>query len=271
MATFPEERLRARRQLSERAISLAMASRWEEAEKVNRELLALFPEDVDSHNRLGKALTELGRVREAKESYSRASALDPTNAIASKNLQRLSKLAAEQSVATAPTRVSPPLFIEESGKTVITSLVSVAPPAVLARMTASDQLELQPEDHVVRVVTPGGEVAGQIEPKLSKRMLSLLEGGNRYQIAVTSVDEQSVRVIIRETYKSPRMAGKVSFPSKPPTEVFRGYTKDSVLKYDIEDDDELGDDIDEGSEAAPEREMGAEEPDVSEEPELPED
>ena len=60
MAIFPEERLRARRRLTERAIALAMASRWEEAAKVNRELLELVPDDVDAQNRIGKALTELG-------------------------------------------------------------------------------------------------------------------------------------------------------------------------------------------------------------------
>ena len=83
MAIFPEERLRAKRHLTDRAIALAMASRWEDAARVNRELLGLFPDDVDSHNRLGKALTELGRLDEAREAYSRAAALDPTNVIAS--------------------------------------------------------------------------------------------------------------------------------------------------------------------------------------------
>lgn len=74
MAIFPEERLRAKRHSTERAIALAMASRWEEAAKVNRELLELFPDDVDAQNRLGKALTELGRFGEARYAYSRAAA-----------------------------------------------------------------------------------------------------------------------------------------------------------------------------------------------------
>lgn len=271
MATFPEERVRAKRQLSERAIALAMASRWEEAVQVNRELLVLFPDDVDAHNRLGKALTELGRYGEARTAYSRAAALDPTNVIALKNLQRLSRLAAEEAVAAAPTRVDPTLFIEESGKTTITSLVNMAGPEVLVKMTAGDILELRPNDRTVQVATPQGEVIGQIEPKLSKRLISLLEGGNRYQTAVTSVDEQTVRVIIREVYKSPSMAGKVSFPSKAPAEVFRGYIKDSVLKYDLDDEEDLLEEADEGIEPTAEAELGIEEPEIIEEPELPEE
>lgn len=271
MATFPEERLRAKRQLTERAISFAMASRWEEAANVNRELLVLFPEDVDAHNRLGKALTELGQFEEARGSYSRASALDPTNVIAQKNLQRLSKLAAEHAVDIAPTRVDPALFIEESGKTTITSLINVAGPELLAKMTAGDLLELQSADHKVHVVTPGGDKVGQVEPKLAKRLITLLEGGNRYQAAVTSVDDQMVKVIIRELYRSPNMSGKVSFPSKATADTFRGYIKDSVLKYDLDDEEDLSDEMEDGLEITGEADLGAEEPEVTEESELPEE
>lgn len=271
MATFHEERLRAKRQMTERAIALAMASRWEEAAEVNREMTVLFPDDVDAHNRLGKALTELGRFEEARTAYSRAASLDPTNAIAMKNLQRLSKLVAERPTVAPPSRVDPSLFIEESGKTVITTLINTAGPEILVNMTAGDLLELRPADHTVQVVTPSGEVVGQVEPKLAKRLIALLEGGNRYQTAVTSVDEQALKVIIREVYRSPSMSGKVSFPSKAPAEVFRGYIKDSVLKYDLDDEEDLMEEGDEGIEPVGEVEMGIEEPEVVEESELPEE
>lgn len=271
MAIFPEERLRAKRHLTERAIALAMASRWEEAARANRELLELFPNDVDAQNRLGKALTELGRFGEARDAYSRAAALDPTNVIATKNLQRLSKLAAEQPTSTPQARVDPSLFIEESGKTVITTLLHLAGADVLAKMTAGDLLELRQADHTVQVTTPEGRVVGQIEPKLAKRLIDLLEGGNRYQAAVTSADEQAVKVIIRETYKSPRMSSKVSFPSKAPAEVFRGYIKDSLLKYDLDDEDILDEESDEGIEPTGETDLGMDEAEVVEEPELPEE
>jgi tetratricopeptide (TPR) repeat protein len=270
MAIFPEERLRLKRQLSERAISLAMVSQWEEAAKVNRELLETFPEDVDAHNRLGKALTELSRLDEARAAYSRAAQLDPTNTIAQKNLQRLSKLVGEQAAPAIPGRVDPSLFIEESGKTTITGLLNTAGAETLAKMDAGDLMELRPTDHTVQVVTPDGTYVGQIEPKLSKRLISLLEAGNRYQTAVTSVDDHSVRVIIREMYRSATMGGKVSFPSKPTTEVFRGYIKDSVLKYEIDDEEDYSDEGDEGGESGPDAEASGDET-MIEDPELSED
>lgn len=270
MAIFPEERTRARRQMSERAIALAMASRWEEAAQVNRELLDLFPDDVDAHNRLGKALSESGRLEEARTAYSRAAALDTTNVIAMKNIQRLSKLISDQAVVAPPTRVDPSLFIEESGRTTITILVHTPGAEMLARMTAGDLLELRTVDHVVQVVTTEGEVVGQLEPKLAKRLQTLLEAGNRYQTAVTSVDDHSVKVIIRETYRSAKMGNKVSFPSKAPADVFRGYIKDTVLKYDLDDEEDLADEAEEGIEPTAEAEMGTEEP-LIEESELPEE
>jgi tetratricopeptide (TPR) repeat protein len=259
MAIFPEERLRMKRQLSERAISLAMASQWEEAAQVNRELLELFPEDVDAHNRLGKALTELSRLDDARAAYRRAAELDPTNTIAQKNLQRLSKLVGEQAAPSAPGRVDPSLFIEESGKTTITGLLNTAGAETLAKMDAGDLLDLRPSDHTVQVVTPDGTSVGQIEPKLAKRLISLLGAGNRYQVAVTSVDDHAVRVIIREIYRSAAMGGKVSFPSKPAAEVFRGYIKDSVLKYELDDEEDYSDEGEEGAEGGSDAEASGEE------------
>ena len=55
----------------------------------------MFPNEVDAYNRLGKALTELGRYAEARDAYAHAVKLDPLNGIAAKNLQRLGKFAAE--------------------------------------------------------------------------------------------------------------------------------------------------------------------------------
>src|SRR5205814_10061124 len=96
MAAFPtEDRVRQKRTKSEQAISLAMKNRWEEAAQLNREILELFPNEVDAYNRLGKALTELGKYSDAREAYAHAVKLDPLHGIATKTLQPRRKLAAE--------------------------------------------------------------------------------------------------------------------------------------------------------------------------------
>src|SRR4051794_31961046 len=130
MAVFQsEDRQRIRRLRTEKAIQLAMQNRWQEAAEINRSLLEIFPEDVDTLNRLGKSLMELGQYADARAQYKKAAGIDPSNGIAVKNLARLTKLADES--ADAPTTVhskpvDPNLFIEESGKTAVTELVDVA-------------------------------------------------------------------------------------------------------------------------------------------------
>jgi hypothetical protein len=76
---------------------------------------------------------------------------------------------------------------------------------------------------------------GALEPKLARRLIKFMRGGNRYQAGVTSVDGSMVKLIVRETYQDPRFAGKPSFPMRRKREVeFRPYAKESLLARDVE-------------------------------------
>ena len=127
----PEEKARLRRHWTEQAISFATSGRWEEAIAANQSLILIAPTDVDAHNRLGKGYMELGRYKDARDAYTQAIQLDPNNTIAQKNLHRLASLHEDAEATRLPSieRVDPRLFIEETGKTVVTSLVNVAPGA----------------------------------------------------------------------------------------------------------------------------------------------
>src|SRR5437870_4084414 len=87
-----EDASRLKRSGAEHAIALALESKWEEAAALNRAILATVPNDVDSWNRLGKSLIELGRFRDARDAYQRSIELDPVNTIAKRNLDRLSNV-----------------------------------------------------------------------------------------------------------------------------------------------------------------------------------
>ncbi|MBI2942169.1 MAG: tetratricopeptide repeat protein [Chloroflexi bacterium] len=246
MASFQvEERTRLRRQWVDQSIALAMQNRWEDAARVNRQILELFPNDVDASNRLGRALTELGRYREAREAYKRAVELDPTNSIAHKNLHRLSVLKVEQAPPPTPERIDPRLFIAETGKTGVASLVRTAAADVLARMSLGDQVYFHPEGRALIVRNARGEYLGQVEPKLSQRLIDLMRGGNRYAAALMTVTNTAVRIIIRETYQDPSQTGKVSFPVRGETPGVRPYTRETLLRYEEEEDEEAGEEEEE--------------------------
>lgn len=264
MATYPtEDRLRQKRTKSEQAISLAMKNRWDEAAQLNREILDVFPNEVDAYNRLGKALTELGRYAEARDAYAQAVKLDPLNGIASKNLQRLGKLAAEGSAAPAPSPVDPRLFIEESGKTTLTQLTDIRRTEAAAKLSAGDQLQLARRGNQVVVADHAGTEIGRIEPKLEQDLIRLLDIGNQYSVFVTAASEQTVHVIIRETHRSAAMGNRPSFRPTAAQEV-RAYTREGATRYELEEEDEeeeeLGEEEEEETEAVPtDLEVGVEE------------
>ena len=245
MAVFQsEDRQRMRRVRSERATQLAMQNKWQEAADLNRQILEHFPDDVDTLNRLGKALMELGQYAASRDQYAKATKADPSNGIAAKNLARLTKLAADAAaspvVAMPHTqRVDPSVFIEESGKTVVTDLVDRAPFHDIATYTAGDKLALKIENGVVKIVGSGDSVVGQLEPKIGQRVMRLVSAGNRYSAAITSIDEQHVRIILREVFRDPSMRSRPSFPTQAGPEI-RPYTKENMFRADVDDEDEDG-------------------------------
>jgi hypothetical protein len=255
-----EERARIRRQKADLAIRLALQSRWEEAVAVNQDILSLYTSDVDAWNRLGKALAELGRYQESREAYTKTLELDSTNTIARKNLARLAVLGEVAPARAEPKRqLDPQIFIEETGKTGTTTLHRVNQ-EVLARMTAGDRVELRPEGNVLLVENARGEYLGEVEPKLGLRLLKLMQGGNEYAAALTSLANATGRVIIKEVYQHPSQAGRPSFPATSP-EVVRPYIRESILKHGTEEEPETTEEVEGGGEEW-EEEVEAQEGDV---------
>ncbi|HEY7975456.1 MAG TPA: tetratricopeptide repeat protein [Ktedonobacterales bacterium] len=238
----PEERARIQRQLTDQAIKLALESRWEEAVSVNRQLLSAFPRDLSTLNRLGKALSEIGQYIEARQMYTEALELDPSNNIARKNLERLAGFTADAAVPRPSyEKMDPRLFIEETGKTGFTDLLDLANRSVLDLLAAGDQVYLQREGGALWVVNAGHERIGRIEPRLASRLIEFMEGGNHYAAGITERPGHQVRVIIRETFQHPSQFGKVSFPSQGGGDAPRPYTKDTLVRHG-EEDDEIGED-----------------------------
>ena len=212
------DREKIKKDRAKKAVTLAMHGKWEDAARMNQFILDEFPRDLEAYNRLGKALSELGRNREAREAFQNALGISPYNGIARKNLERLAQLGDEAPVATLPSAASPHLFIEESGASTVTSLVDLAPASVLLKLAPGHSVNLEPSGGSLNVTKSNGEYAGRVEPRLATRLAKLTKGGNLYEANVTSAAETELTIIIRETYKHPSQAGVVSFPSRSGSE-----------------------------------------------------
>jgi len=239
MTRDDERLLRLKQQRSKEAIDLAMQARWQEAVDINKEIIESFPEDVDAYNRLGRAYMELGQYTQAREAYSRTVQLDPYNAIANRNLRRLSDLGESDSAEVETDKVEPHHFIEEIGKAGMVTLYELAPKENRARMVAGDKVYLKVDGSVLSVENSRGNYMGKVESKYTQRLIRLILGGNQYTASVVKSTIDLMTVIVRETYQHPSQAGKLSFPPKG-MEEFRSYVSDKLLKVDEDAEEESG-------------------------------
>ena len=231
-----EDKVKTKQERTKRAIALAMQNRWPEAVAVNRSLIDDFPGDLESYNRMGRALTELGRIDEAREAFRWVLEVSPHNTIARKNLDRLEQLGDNLPRQQQSHRRATRAFIGESGKTLVTSLVNAAPPSTLARLTPGDDVNLELSGRRLNVTDEAsGEELGQVESKTASRIKRLMSGGNRYAATVKSVDDREVTIIVREVYKHPSQAGIVSFPSKASAP--GGYIASPTVEYDSREEE----------------------------------
>jgi hypothetical protein len=244
-AVSPASQTRLRRQYAEQAIAQASAAEWNEAAETNKRILELGP-DPEAENRLAKALWELGELGSAREHYQTALALDPTNRIAERNIDRLRVLlveAGEKTVPAKPGSKAPvSIFVEETGKTGFAHLTNLAKSTELAQVNPGDLVELVPEGSRL-IANSNGVRIGVVEPRVAARLLKLIADGNKYLAGVTSLGSQDVRLIIREVFQDPRNYGKVSFPTAAKSTDLRPYTKGTLIREEEDLEDDLEDDV----------------------------
>ncbi len=259
MAYHEEEQLKLKRLNSKQAIALAMQGKWQEAIDINKTILEVFPDDVDALNRLGRAYMETGEYPQAQKAYEHSLRLDAYNAIAKKNLQRLTQLKQISKNPKEHVHTVEPHFIEEAGKSGVMVLQRLASSKTLARLVAGDQVMLKVDVTNLLAKTTTGEYIGAVETRHAQRLIKLMKGGNKYTAAVISADEKKATIIIRETYTHPDLVGQPSFPPRwaeargaEETEQLEeeeeaeevGFTEEeepeSILPEDFSPSDELG-------------------------------
>jgi hypothetical protein len=243
-----------RRNLVEDARKAALDGDWELAISVNQQIIERFQKDAEAFNRLGRAYIALGKQDEAKDAYSKALRADPANLIARRNLQRIEILRASSSQGNGePSRPGTmprtSVFLEEVGRTWVDELVNPGHLHDLADIYSGEHLQLSVEDDRLVVRRASGDRLGEVEPKTARRVLDLMDGGNRYEIYALGLSGQTLRTILRETFRDPSQATTVSFPRQITS---RAYLRDrDLLRQRDESDFFLFDEDEEEDESEP--------------------
>ncbi len=243
---MPEvEHVKPRALFVEEAIAAALESRWSDAVNINEALIERHGADEETHNRLGKAKSELGDLEEALRAYQASLQLNPLNPIAQKQVRRITALLeARARPAAASGAIDVDLFSEEPGKSGRTILT---PPrgggAVGVAVAPGDTVELIASGTQLLAETSRGVGLGAVESKLSHRLRPLMETGNRYSAAVARVEDERIELIVREIFQAPENSRKSSFPISRALrrDEFRPYAKESLLSERGVDDTGFGD------------------------------
>jgi hypothetical protein len=193
------------------AVALAMDSNWAEAAKVNAEIVEVAPYDLDAWNRLGKALLELGKAKESRAAFEHTLTIDPANSIARKNIERLSMGSFVASPGGA--KVSHKMFNGDSGKSAQVVLMGVSSGKDRPYLSPGWAIDLWPNNGNLTVFSSDGCFVGIVPPQLGRRLVLMMEAGNRYEGAIAATTPDSVKVVLRERYQHPSQRSKVSFPS----------------------------------------------------------
>lgn len=260
-----DSKQRTRRQVVEQARLASLEGRWQDAIDINRELIQRDAKDTEAHNRLGRALMEVHDYNASYDAYSNALKSDPANLIARRNLQRLELLRTHKGEPLSDDGTVFPrtaVFLEEVGKTWVTELTNPVPVSVLAGIYAGQQLFLTVAEGRLIVSTPGGDRVGEIEHRTAERVIELMEGGNIYEVFALGLTAASLRVILREVFRDPSQAGRISFPRQ--IQETRAYLRERDLLRQRDESDFYVDDFEDAEDDVPvkassEDEDGAEE------------
>lgn len=206
--------------LHHQAIEAALSYNWEQAVKLNKQIIKHSPDDIDCLNRLARAFFELGKYSQAKRIYQQVLKIDVYNQIANKNLKKISlfkKNLPENGLGKLPPgeglTLSPLFFLEEAGVTKVVSLVKLAEPQKLSHFSPGQLVKLTAKNRFISVTDFKDNYLGVLPDDISHLLLKLTKGGNKYQAIIKSIKPNGLAILIRETFRSRKFKNQPSFVS----------------------------------------------------------
>ena len=198
--------------LDQRAINQALAGQWKEAINTNLEILKKEPKNVEALNRLGRAYLETGQKTKADQTYQKVLHIDKFNTIAAKNLLLLKTLRLDRSGSKIHPASALPVFLEEPGVTRTITLLRLGDPKIISRQRPGDPVKLVSRQHNVVIVTAQDQYLGRVSDDLASRLRIFLAAGNTYSAWIRSVNQNELKVFIKELSRSVKHRFTPSFP-----------------------------------------------------------
>jgi tetratricopeptide (TPR) repeat protein len=201
MQIYSDEKqdIRALKSRTKEAIEHAAKGNWKAAEETNRIILTDFPTKIDALNRLGKALSELGRYSEACDIFKQTISNDPPNPIARKNLQWLEQLndvSPKQSHQAATN-----LLTSDWKKTYTTTIMNAPKDHNCLEFSNGEVVTFSKfGDTNITAKTTKGVTIGELEPRMALRLSRLMAVGNQYTGEIISTSEIKTKIFIQEIY-----------------------------------------------------------------------
>ena len=211
--------------LTKQAIDAALTSHWEEAVRLNQEIISCSPASADALNRLGRAYFELGNLLKSKKNFEAALKCDPYNQIAAKFLKRIEtfkkskpqKMNNQMNGQIYGSPVSGDIFLEEPDKTKVIGLLKIAEPHKLSLLSSGIPVNLVPKNRTISITDNAGGYLGVLPDDLSHHLLRLIHGGSKYQAYIKTIKINSLSIIIQEVYRSSRFKNQPSFLDSAPS------------------------------------------------------
>lgn len=230
--------------LAQQAITSALHGDWEEAVKLNKKIIKNEGKDIDALNRLARAFSELGKYKKAIKTSEKVLKIDPFNSIAQKSIKKWQEAKDTKKKNITKKHLSPQSFLEESGKTKIVPLMHLGDSKIIAQLDSGDEVEIKTHSHRIGVFTEDNKYIGRLPDDLSARLRKLIKYGNRYQIFIKSINEDEVKVFIKETRRGKNLQDIPSFSSEkidyisftPPELVHKKNDRPETSNQDEEDE-----------------------------------
>lgn len=204
--------------LKDLAIKFALQNNWEEAYKINLQILESDENDIEALNRMAFSLIKIGKFKKAKQAYQKVIDIDKTNPIALKNLRKLDNVTKDKTndkgQCVANTQIQD-VFIEEAGKTKTTELKNLTDKKSLSLLQTGDNVTLVIKRSKIFVLSSDKKYIGMLPDNIGMRLVTFIKGGNEYQACIKALDEKTVTVFIKEVKKVTKFKNQPSFSNTP--------------------------------------------------------